>query len=59
MIYSFGEYELDMRRCELRYTGKVIKLEPRVFDECFGETQLPHDLPNIFRALPAGPGPSL
>jgi DNA-binding winged helix-turn-helix (wHTH) protein len=32
MIYVFGDYELDLRRCELRYTGKPAKLEPQVFN---------------------------
>jgi DNA-binding winged helix-turn-helix (wHTH) protein/predicted ATPase len=32
MIYAFEEYELDVPRYELRYAGKVVKLEPQVFN---------------------------
>ncbi|MGH8066215.1 MAG: AAA family ATPase [Candidatus Entotheonellia bacterium] len=32
MIYSFDEYELDLRRYELRRRGQPIKLEPQVFN---------------------------
>jgi hypothetical protein len=32
MIYSFDEYELDLRRYELRCLGQPIKLEPQVFN---------------------------
>jgi len=30
--YLFGDYTLDTRRCELRHTGTLIKLRPKVFD---------------------------
>ena len=32
MIYSFDEFQLDLQRYELRYSGHVIKLEPQVFN---------------------------
>ena len=32
MIYAFEEYELDVPRYELRYAGKLVKLEPQVFN---------------------------
>ncbi|MGH8070813.1 MAG: tetratricopeptide repeat protein [Candidatus Entotheonellia bacterium] len=32
MRYLFGDYALDTRRCELRRTGTLIKLRPKVFD---------------------------
>jgi DNA-binding winged helix-turn-helix (wHTH) protein/predicted ATPase len=32
MIYSFEAYELDLQRYELRSAGKLIKLEPQVFN---------------------------
>lgn len=32
MIYSFGEYELDTQRFELRRDGDACRLEPQVFD---------------------------
>ncbi len=32
MIYAFGDYELDIRRYELRHAGKPCKLEPKVFN---------------------------
>jgi DNA-binding winged helix-turn-helix (wHTH) protein/predicted ATPase len=32
MIYAFEDYELDLQRYELRYAGKVVKLEPQVFN---------------------------
>jgi DNA-binding winged helix-turn-helix (wHTH) protein len=32
MIYSFDTYELDLQRYELRYAGKLVKLEPQVFN---------------------------
>jgi DNA-binding winged helix-turn-helix (wHTH) protein len=33
MIYVFDEdYELDLQRYELRYSGKPVKLEPQVFN---------------------------
>jgi DNA-binding winged helix-turn-helix (wHTH) protein len=32
MIYAFEEYELDVHRYELRYAGKLVKLEPQVFN---------------------------
>ena len=32
MTYLFGHYELDSRRYELRRDGRVIAVEPRVFD---------------------------
>jgi DNA-binding winged helix-turn-helix (wHTH) protein len=32
MIYAFDEYELDVPRYELRYAGKLVKLEPQVFN---------------------------
>jgi DNA-binding winged helix-turn-helix (wHTH) protein/predicted ATPase len=32
MIYSFDAYELDLQRYELRYAGKLVKLEPQVFN---------------------------
>jgi hypothetical protein len=32
MIYAFAEYDLDVPRYELRYAGKVVKLEPQVFN---------------------------
>ena len=32
MRYLFGDYTLDTRRCELRRTGRRIKLRPKVFD---------------------------
>ena len=31
-MYAFGDYELDLQRYELRYTGKLVKLEPQVFN---------------------------
>ena len=31
-IYSFGEWQLDARLCELRSAGKPLELEPKVFD---------------------------
>jgi DNA-binding winged helix-turn-helix (wHTH) protein len=31
MIYTFGEWELDVGRYELRSAGKSVKLEPQVF----------------------------
>jgi DNA-binding winged helix-turn-helix (wHTH) protein/predicted ATPase len=32
MIYAFEAYELDLQRYELRYAGKLVKLEPQVFN---------------------------
>jgi DNA-binding winged helix-turn-helix (wHTH) protein len=33
MIYIFADdYELDLQRYELRYAGKLVKLEPQVFN---------------------------
>jgi class 3 adenylate cyclase/tetratricopeptide (TPR) repeat protein len=32
MRYLFGDYALDTRCCELRRTGRLIKLRPKVFD---------------------------
>ncbi|HEX2278929.1 MAG TPA: AAA family ATPase [Candidatus Tectomicrobia bacterium] len=32
MIYAFEDYELDLPRYELRYAGKLVKLEPQVFN---------------------------
>lgn len=32
MVYAFEEYELDIPRYELRYAGKLVKLEPQVFN---------------------------
>jgi predicted ATPase/DNA-binding winged helix-turn-helix (wHTH) protein len=32
MIYTFEAYELDLQRYELRYAGKLVKLEPQVFN---------------------------
>ena len=32
MQYRFDGYALDTRRCELRRTGTLIKLRPKVFD---------------------------
>jgi DNA-binding winged helix-turn-helix (wHTH) protein/predicted ATPase len=32
MQYLFGDYALDTRHCELRRTGTLIKLRPKVFD---------------------------
>jgi DNA-binding winged helix-turn-helix (wHTH) protein len=32
MIYVFDEYELDLRRYELRHGNKPVKLEPQVFN---------------------------
>src|SRR5262245_1150490 len=32
MQYLFGDYALDTHRCELRRTGTLIKLRPKVFD---------------------------
>jgi predicted ATPase len=32
MIYAFEEYELDEHLYELRYAGKLVKLEPQVFN---------------------------
>ena len=32
MIYYFEDYTLDLQRYELRYAGKLVKLEPQVFD---------------------------
>jgi DNA-binding winged helix-turn-helix (wHTH) protein/predicted ATPase len=32
MIYAFEQYELDVPRYELRYAGKLVKLEPQVFN---------------------------
>jgi DNA-binding winged helix-turn-helix (wHTH) protein len=32
MIYAFEEYELDVPCYELRYAGKLVKLEPQVFN---------------------------
>ena len=32
MQYRFDDYALDTRRCELRRTGTLIKLRPKVFD---------------------------
>lgn len=32
MIYAFEEYELDVPRYELRCEGKLVKLEPQVFN---------------------------
>src|SRR5918996_2976926 len=32
MIYAFEDHELDLQRYELRYAGKLIKLEPQVFN---------------------------
>jgi class 3 adenylate cyclase/DNA-binding winged helix-turn-helix (wHTH) protein len=32
MRYLFGDYALDTRRCDLRRTGTLIKLRPKVFD---------------------------
>jgi DNA-binding winged helix-turn-helix (wHTH) protein len=32
MRYVFGPYTLDLRRYELRQAGRLVRLEPRVFD---------------------------
>ena len=32
MIYAFEDYELDLQRYALRYAGKLVKLEPQVFN---------------------------
>jgi DNA-binding winged helix-turn-helix (wHTH) protein/predicted ATPase len=32
MTYVFEDYQLDLRRYELRYAGKLVKLEPQVFN---------------------------
>jgi DNA-binding winged helix-turn-helix (wHTH) protein len=32
MIYSFGDYELDLQRYELRCAGRPVKIEPQVFN---------------------------
>jgi DNA-binding winged helix-turn-helix (wHTH) protein len=32
MIYAFEGYELDVPRYELRHAGKLVKLEPQVFN---------------------------
>ena len=32
MIYTFEAYELDLQCYELRYAGKLVKLEPQVFN---------------------------
>jgi DNA-binding winged helix-turn-helix (wHTH) protein len=32
MIYTFGDYELDTQRYELRCAGKLFKIEPQVFN---------------------------
>ena len=32
MIYAFEGHELDLRRYELRYAGKLVKIEPQVFN---------------------------
>jgi DNA-binding response OmpR family regulator len=32
MIFSFGQYKLDVERRELRQGGDAIHLEPQVFD---------------------------
>ena len=32
MLYAFGDYELDMQRYELRCAGKLLKIEPQVFN---------------------------
>jgi DNA-binding winged helix-turn-helix (wHTH) protein len=32
MIYSFGDIELDRNRFEVRRAGKVLPVEPKVFD---------------------------
>src|SRR2546427_2200997 len=32
MRYLFGDYTLDAERCELRQTGRLVSVEPRVFD---------------------------
>ena len=32
MIYSFDEYDLDLRRYELRCAGRPVKIEPQVFN---------------------------
>ena len=32
MIHAFEDHELDLQRYELRYAGKLIKLEPQVFN---------------------------
>jgi pimeloyl-ACP methyl ester carboxylesterase len=32
VIYTFGEFELDIRRFELRRAGVVVGIEPQVFD---------------------------
>jgi DNA-binding response OmpR family regulator len=31
MIYRFGNYELDIQRCELRCAGQPVAIEPKVF----------------------------
>lgn len=31
MIYTFGDCELDVTGCELRHTGEVVTVEPKVF----------------------------
>jgi DNA-binding response OmpR family regulator len=31
MIYCFGDYELDVQRCELRCAGQQVAIEPKVF----------------------------
>ncbi len=32
MIYTFGDYELDLDRYELRHAGQALSVEPKVFD---------------------------
>jgi len=32
MIYRFSNYELDEQRCELRYVGQLVAIEPKVFE---------------------------
>src|SRR3954451_23532560 len=32
MIYRFGNYELDVQRCELRCAGQLVAIEPKVFE---------------------------
>jgi DNA-binding response OmpR family regulator len=32
IVYAFEDYELDVHRCELRYAGKLVKIEPQVLN---------------------------
>ena len=41
MIYAFEQYELDVPRYELRYAGKLVKLEfPKTEIQVYGNTVL-------------------